>query len=277
MNTKFRTAAYAFVLTVALAGWLFGPRGASAADQIDWAQWVVNTTGTNGSATGNFTSHGTMSGVFTNQTLATTLPTTSTFGLSAFSTVLPPQTFYGIVESPNANSTSRDTFNLTGITGAGTDKLVFGLSDLKYDLTGPFNGPVTVKLTAFDNLNNQIPLNSVSIREQANHDTLISLLLNGQDLNLSYVSGSVMLEVNPYDNTRNYSHSLMALLDGFPTGISTLEVLHANPDTAFIDGIHMGFGIIVPEPASIVMAVMATSSLAFIGVQARRKRRRLAA
>lgn len=245
----------------------------ASATVIDWAQWTVTSTGTTGTATGSTSGHGTFTGVFTGQTTTFTLPAASSFGLSAFTTVSPPKQFYGILESPTQAGALRDTFDFTGLTGAGTDKLIMGIADLKYDTAGPFNGPTTLTLTAFDLANNPISLASVVIREQKNQDPLIASLLNGQDLSLTHIGVSAQLEVNPFDNTRSYSHSLTTLLDGFPTGIAKILAVHANPDTSFIDGMHMGFGV-APEPSSMVLGLLALIGLVFVAAKTRRVRRR---
>lgn len=236
---------------------------APAADVIDWAQWTVNSTGSTGTATGVTSSNGVIAALMTGQTTSVVLPQASTFGISQFATVAPPQTFYGLLQSPDPASASRNFFYFSGLT-ANTNQLVYGLTDVKYDLTGPWDGPVTVTLTAFDSLNNPIPLNGLQIREQNDNDVLVSLALVGQDLAMSFSGGSASLEINTYDGTRNYSHSRMVLLDNFPSGIDRIEVVHSNPDTAFIDGVHMGFGVIVPEPSTVALGLSAAVGLLIV-------------
>lgn len=243
---------------------------AAPASVIDWAQWTVSSTGPTGTATGVTSGNGAITSLLTGQTTSVVLPQASTFGISQFSTVSPPQTFYGLLESPDPASASRDFFYFSGLT-ANTNQLVYGLTDLKYDLNGTFDGPVTVSLTAYDIANNQIPLNGLQVREQNDNDLLVNLLLTGQDLTMTFNAGSAFLEINPYDNTRTYSHSRMILLDNFPTGIDRIEIVHSNPDTSFIDGVHMGFGVIVPEPSSVALGL--TGALGLLIVARRRYNR----
>lgn len=265
MSSHRRLAALSLLVAASLVA------AAPAADVIDWAQWTVNSSGSSGTATGVTSSNGVVTALMTGQTTSVLLPQASTFGISQFATVAPPQTFYGLLESPNPASASRNFFFFSGLT-ANTNQLVYGLTDVKYDLTGAWDGPVTVTLTAFDSLNNPVPLNGLQIREQNDNDVLVGLSLVGQDLTMNFSGGTASLEINPYDGTRTYSHSRMVLLDNFPSGIDRIEVVHSNPDTAFIDGVHMGFGVIVPEPTAVALGL--TGAVGLLIVARRRYNRR---